>query len=339
MAGSDPETAAWDGDDVAAEAGRVQLRAVVPAACAGLRLDQALAAMFPDHSRSRLTQWLKQGDILLDGGPAPPRRRVLGGERVAVDAQAAMAERWLAEPMLLPVVYEDAALIVIDKPAGLVVHPGAGNATGTLVNGLLHAYPELETVPRAGLVHRLDKDTSGLLVVARTAAAHGHLARQLAERSMGRTYLAVCEGLPLAGFRVDAPIGRDPRHRLRMAVVADGRPAVTHVTVAESFRAHALLQCRLETGRTHQIRVHLRQQGWPLLGDSLYGARGRLPKAPTEALKAAVREFGRQALHAARLSLEHPDDDQERVFEAPLPADMTALLACLREDRDLKGAP
>jgi len=317
---------------------RVTLAGVIPDSSNGLRLDQALALLFPEHSRSRLQQWLRQGQILLDGEPAAPRRRVLGGERVRVDAQAVMAEQWTAEALPLSVVHADAAVIVIDKPAGLVVHPGAGNPSGTLVNALLHHFPELEAVPRAGVVHRLDKDTSGLLVVARTAAAHGHLVRQLASRSMGRVYLALAEGVPAGGFRVDAPIGRDPRQRLRMAVVGNGRPAVTHVAVQERFRAHALLRCRLETGRTHQIRVHLRHEGLPLVGDALYGAKGRLPRSPLPALAAALGGFSRQALHATRLVLAHPENDRELTFDSALPEDMGYLLSTLRADRALEAS-
>lgn len=327
----------WDEED-SPGGERVTLDGVIPDSSNGLRLDQALALLFPEHSRSRLKQWLKQGQILVGDAPAAPRLRVLGGERVRVDARAVMAEHWTAQALPLSVVHADAAVIVIDKPAGWVVHPGAGNPDGTLVNALLHHFPELEAVPRAGVVHRLDKDTSGLLVVARTSAAHGHLVQQLASRSMGRVYLALCEGVPAGGFRVDAPIGRDPRQRLRMAVVGNGRSAVTHVAVEERFRAHALLRCRLETGRTHQIRVHLRHEGLPLVGDTLYGARGRLPKAPQPQLQAVLAGFHRQALHATRLVLAHPDDEREMTFDSALPDDMQELLAALRQDRSIGSA-
>lgn len=326
-------------EDAVAGGHRVTAEAVLPQSCTGLRLDQALALLWPEYSRSRLQQWLKQGEVLVDGEPAAPRRRVLGGERVQMDARAQLAERWSPEAMALAVTYADDQLIVIDKPAGLVVHPGAGNAGGTLVNGLLDRFPELAAVPRAGIVHRLDKDTSGLLVVARSEAAHGHLLRQLADRSMGRTYLAVCEGVPDAGMRIDAAIGRDPRNRLRMAVVAGGRPAVTHVKVLERFRVHALLECRLETGRTHQIRVHLRHERLPLVGDALYGARRRLPSNPAPGLVATLTGFRRQALHARRLQLVHPGSGATVAFEAPLPEDFESLLAALRADAAGQGQP
>jgi 23S rRNA pseudouridine1911/1915/1917 synthase len=268
------------------------------------------------------------------------RRRVLGGERVAIDAPLREeAEGWARpEPVAFGLVHEDAALLVVDKPAGLVVHPGAGNPSGTLVNGLLHRYPELAGLPRAGIVHRLDKDTSGLLVVARTAEAHTALVRQLADRSMGRSYLAVVEGVPVSGFTVDEPLDRDPRNRLRRAVVPGGRPAVTHVRVEERYRAHALLACQLETGRTHQIRVHLRHRRHPIVGDALYGARGRLPPRPTASLAAAVHAFRRQALHAAELRLRHPLDGEAREFRAAPPEDFEALLAALRDDAQRDGA-
>jgi 23S rRNA pseudouridine1911/1915/1917 synthase len=325
---------------VAPAAARLRRDCVLPDGCAGQRLDQALAAVLPEHSRARIQRWIRDGAVRVDGAPAVPRRRVLGGERVTVDAPLREeGEAWARpEPVPFAVVHEDAALLVVDKPAGLVVHPGAGNPSGTLVNGLLHRYPELAGLPRGGIVHRLDKDTSGLLVVARTAEAHTALVRQLADRSMGRSYLAVVEGVPVAGFTVDAALGRDPRNRLRRAVVPGGRPAVTHVRVEERHRAHALLACRLETGRTHQIRVHLRHRRHPIVGDALYGARGRLPPRPTDSLAAAVRAFRRQALHASALRLRHPGDGEEREFRAPPPEDFEALLVALRDDARRDGA-
>ncbi len=231
-------------------------------------------------------------------------------------------------------VHEDPSLIVINKPAGLVVHPGAGNWEGTLCNALLYHYPELSQVPRAGLVHRLDKDTSGLLVVARTESAQGALAAQLADRSMGRHYLALVEGVPTGPFEAAGAIGRDPHNRLRMALREDGRAARTFFSLVERFRAHALLGCRLETGRTHQIRVHSSAAGFPIVGDRIYGARGRLPSAPTPALMGALRSATRQALHAAELYFVHPTLEARVTFEAPLPEDFEGWLSALREDRD-----
>lgn len=319
------EASAADGEQV-----RHSLR--VPDALAGKRLDQGLARLLPTWSRARLQRWVRDGAVTVDGATARPRDRLLGGETLEIDARIEREERWAPQEIRFEVLHEDADLIVLVKPAGLVVHPGAGNPDGTLVNGLLHRFPELAMVPRAGIVHRLDKDTSGLLAVARSLPAHGALVDQLATRSMGREYLAVVEGMPTGGFSVDARIGRDPHNRLRMAVTPSGREAVTHVTIETRFRVHTLLACRLETGRTHQIRVHLRHMGHPIVGDALYGARGRLPTAPADALVAAIRDFHRQALHARRLTLVHPRSGDRLRFEAPIPPDLDALLAALARD-------
>ncbi|HEY5790908.1 MAG TPA: RluA family pseudouridine synthase, partial [Gammaproteobacteria bacterium] len=245
------------GDETPAATGApdVHLDAVVPAELAGRRLDQALAELFPDYSRSRLQAWIRDGQVRVDGAALRPRDRVSGGERISVAATLEVHDQWAAEPLGLVVVYQDPALLVIDKPPGLVTHPAAGNWAGTLLNGLLHLAPELAQLPRAGIVHRLDKDTSGLLVVARTLPAHQRLVAALAGREITREYQALVQGVLTAGGRIEAPIGRHPRERTRMAVVAGGRPAVTHYRVAERFRAHSLLDVRLETGRTHQIRV------------------------------------------------------------------------------------
>jgi 23S rRNA pseudouridine1911/1915/1917 synthase len=323
--------------DRAAAGGDATMRASVqvPPESSGLRLDQALAGLFPELSRSRLQRWVKAKQVTVDGVPARPRDRVLGGERIEIDAVLEADARWTPQEMPLEVVHEDADLIIIDKPAGLVVHPGAGNPDRTLVNGLLHRYPELARVPRAGIVHRLDKDTSGLLAVARSLEAHASLVAQLADRSMGRGYLAVVEGVPTGGFTVDAPIARDPHNRLRMAVVESGRDAVTRVRVEARYRAHALLACRLQTGRTHQIRVHLRHMGHSIVGDPLYGARGRLPTTPSADLVAAVRGFRRQALHARSLALIHPRDGTRSRFEAPVAEDLAGLIHALEADAAL----
>ena len=304
----------------------------IPDELAGHRLDQALARMFPDYSRSRLKVWLLGGAVLVDGAPWRPRDRVQGGETVVVTVTPEAAVHAEPEPMKLDVVFEDADLLVINKPAGLVVHPGAGNARGTLMNGLLAHAPQLESLPRAGIVHRLDKDTSGLLLVAKSLPAHTALVRALAERAISRQYLAVCNGVLTGGGRIDAAIGRHPVDRTRMAVRDTGKPAVTHYTVIERFRAHTFVNVKLETGRTHQIRVHFAYRRHPLVGDPVYGGRLALPAGASEALRDALRGFRRQALHAARLELGHPVIGDALEFEVPPPADFEALLRTLRED-------
>ena len=304
----------------------------IPEELAGQRLDQALARMFPDYSRSRLKAWLLDGAVLVDGAAWRPRDRVFGGETVVVTVTADAAVRAEPEPMALDVVHEDADLLVINKPAGLVVHPGAGNASGTLMNGLLAHAPQLESVPRAGIVHRLDKDTSGLLLVAKSLPAHTALVRALAERAISRQYLAICNGVLTGGGRIDAAIGRHPVDRTRMAVRDTGRPAVTHYTVVERFRAHTCVNVVLETGRTHQIRVHFAYRRHPLVGDPVYGGRLALPAGASEALREALRGFRRQALHAARLELRHPVTGEALEVEVPPPADFQALQRVLRED-------
>jgi len=304
----------------------------VPEELAGQRLDQALARMFPDYSRSRLKAWLLDGAVLVDGAARRPRDPVQGGETVVVTVTAEAAVRAAPEPMKLDIVFEDADLLVINKPAGLVVHPGAGNATGTLMNGLLAHAPQQESLPRAGIVHRLDKETSGLLLVAKSLTAHTALVRELADRSISRQYLAVCNGVLTGGGTINAAIGRHPVDRTRMAVRDNGRPAVTHYTVIERFRAHTYVNVVLETGRTHQIRVHFAYRRHPLVGDPVYGGRLALPAGASDALHDALRSFRRQALHAARLELRHPATGEGVVFEVPPPADFLLLLQVLRED-------
>ncbi len=309
---------------------RVRHQAAVPEALTGQRLDRALAALFPGYSRSRLQQWIKAGWVTIEGAARRPRDPVHAGERIQLDAEPEPETPLAPEPIPLAVVYEDTDLLVIDKPAGLVVHPGAGNPSGTLVNALLHHDPGLEALPRAGLVHRLDKDTTGLLVVARTYAAHSDLVAQLQARTVGRAYEAVVVGRPVAGGRVEAPIGRHPGDRKRMAVVANGRPAVTHYRVAERFAAHTRLHVQLESGRTHQVRVHMAHQGLPLVGDPVYGRRPVYPRGASEALRQALDGFRRQALHARHLSLRHPRSGEALSWEAPPPADWERLLEALR---------
>ena len=308
--------------------------AAVPVELAGRRFDQALAEMFPEFSRSRLAEWIKAGDALLDGQAVRPRDPVRGGETVTVSLRTSVETRSEAEDIPLEIRDQDADVLVIDKPAGLVVHPGAGNPRGTLVNALLHFDPKLAELPRAGIVHRLDKDTSGLMVVARSLRAHAGLIEQLSGREVHRQYVAVVVGPMIAGSTVNAPIGRHPTDRVRQAVVKEGqgKDAVTHYRVRERFRAHTLVECRLETGRTHQIRVHMAHARHPLIGDPLYGGSFRLPKAATPELVEALRTFRRQALHAEKLSFRHPASGEEITTESPMPADMQALVATLRAD-------
>lgn len=311
---------------------RNQYSARIPDELAGQRLDRALARMFPDYSRSRLKAWLLDGSVLIDGASRRPRDPVQGGETVVLTVTADVAVRAEAEAMTLDVVFEDADLLVVNKPAGLVVHPGAGNVSGTLMNGLLAHASQLKSLPRAGIVHRLDKDTSGLLLVAKSLPAHTALVRELAERAISRQYLAICNGVLTGGGTIDAPIERHPVDRTRMAVRDNGRPAVTHFTVIERFRAHTFVNVVLETGRTHQIRVHFAHRRHPLVGDPVYGGRLTLPAGATESLRNALRAFRRQALHAARLDLKHPTTGQDLGFEVPPPGDFEALLQILRED-------
>ena len=304
----------------------------VPAELAGRRLDQALATLMPEHSRAQIQQWIAAGVVRVGALTPNQRYKLKAGERLRVEVPVRPALAARAQAIPLTVVHEDKSIIVIDKPAGLVVHPGAGNAEGTLLNALLSHAPELAQLPRAGIVHRLDKDTSGLLVVARHEAARLNLIGQLAERSMGRDYIALANGVLIAGGTVDAPIGRDVRHRTRMAVREQGKPAVTHYRVRRRYRAHSLLNVSLESGRTHQIRVHLAHIRHPLVGDPEYGGRARLPAGASESLRQALQGFKRQALHAAALHFLHPRSHKPQSFSAPLPADMQALLDALEED-------
>ena len=304
----------WDATFVA------ELTAEVPREMGGLRLDQALARLFGQYSRSRLKEWLLGGHILVDGKSPPARMAVVGGEKITVSPPRLAHEGApKAQKMPLKVVHEDAALIVIDKPAGLVVHPGAGQPDRTLLNALLAHAPSLAGVPRAGIVHRLDKDTSGLLVVAKTVEAQTDLVKQLAERSVRRVYIALVQGDPPASGAIDVPVGRDPKSRTRMAVTHRGKPSRTTYRVLERFGRAALVECRLETGRTHQIRVHFQHIRHPLVGDTVYrrGTRHGI-------------EFPRQALHAAELSLRHPSSGEETSWRSPLPRDFKKLLDSLR---------
>jgi 23S rRNA pseudouridine1911/1915/1917 synthase len=304
----------------------------IPDELAGQRLDQALAKLFPQYSRSRLKAWLLKGAIRVDGATPRPRDPVHGGETVALHAEPEVSVTAAAEAIPLDIVYEDEALLVINKPAGLVVHPGAGNSRGTLMNGLLHHAPELEELPRAGIVHRIDKDTTGLLVIAKTLISHTALVRQLADREISRHYLAVCNGVLTGGGTINEPLGRHRVDRKRICVREDGKPAITHYTVLERFAAHTYISVKLDTGRTHQIRVHFAHRRHALVGDPVYGGRLALPKGAGENLIAMLRRFRRQALHAANLELAHPLSEETLSFEAPLPSDFKDLLTVMRED-------
>ncbi len=309
-----------------------RLDATIPEHLAGRRFDQALAEMFPDFSRSRLTAWIKSGAARLGGEAAAPRQIVRGGEAVALDVVMEREIGAQAEDIPLDIRYEDADLIVVNKPPGLVVHPGAGNPAGTLQNALLHHDPKLAEIPRGGIVHRLDKDTSGLMVVARTLRAHTSLVEQLSERDVHRQYAAIVYGAMVAGGRVDEPIGRHSHDRLKQAVREDGRDAITHYRVRERFRTMTLVECRLETGRTHQIRVHMAHVKHPLVGDAQYGGLLKLPKGASADLVDALRAFKRQALHAEKLEFAHPKTAKPLAIEAERPADMERLLGALRAD-------
>ena len=296
---------------------------------AGQRLDRVLAQLLPQFSRSFLQAALKQGQILLNNATAPAKHLIQGNEILTFDVIAPKKkEIWLPESVEFAIVDEDDDLLVINKPTGLVVHPGAGNWTGTLVNGLLHYDPNLAQLPRSGIVHRLDKDTSGLMVVAKSRTAHHALVKQLQKHLVRREYFALVYGVVTAGGTINAPIGRDPRDRLKMAIHEQGKPAVTHYRLAKRLGALTLLRVQLETGRTHQIRVHLASINHPIVGDPTYGKGLRLPKQATPELRDALKNFTHQALHAGALSFTHPVTQQEVSFEAPLPAEFEQLIAC-----------
>jgi 23S rRNA pseudouridine1911/1915/1917 synthase len=310
------------------------LEASVPDELAGRRLDQALAELFSDYSRSRLQKWVRSGKVTVNGRQMTVKEKVAAGDRIALHPVEVAVIADAPEAIDLHILYEDDDLIVINKPPGLVVHPAAGNPAGTLLNGLLHHDPSLETLPRAGIVHRLDKETSGLLVVARSQRAHKTLIDMLQKRDIHREYRTIVNGLMVAGGTVDEPIGRHPTQRTKMAVIHNesAKPAMTDYRVLERFRAHCFLQVKLHSGRTHQIRVHMAHIRHPVVGDPLYGGRLRIPSGCSEALREALRTFRRQALHAFRLGFEHPATGEWVEWEAPLPDDMERLLSVLRED-------
>lgn len=309
------------------------LTTIIPEQLSGQRLDAALAKLFPDYSRSRLSQWVKAGLVELDNTVPRPRDKVLAGQQVSIRTQSIESEsEVVAENISLDVVYEDDDILVINKPVGMVVHPAAGNWSGTLQNALLHYCEALKSIPRAGIVHRLDKDTSGLLVVAKNLKAHKSLTDQLQARTVHREYQAIVNGVLTAGGTVDQPISRDTRERKRMAVREEGKEAVTHYRVIEKYRRHTLIRVFLETGRTHQIRVHMSYIRFPLLGDVLYGGRVMLPKGADEELITTLRSFKRQALHAAKLGLIHPASQQPMEWQVPVPEDMQKVIDVLKQD-------
>jgi len=317
---------------------QIKLTETVPDHLYGKRLDQVLAEMFPDYSRSRIKEWILAGWVKVNNRLCDtPREKLLGGELIDIEAELPEDERFDAEPIELNIVFEDEHIMVINKPAGLVVHPGAGNHDGTLLNALLHHCPGIAEVPRAGIIHRLDKDTTGLMVIAKTIPAQTHLVEMMQHREITREYEAVVHGTMTAGGMVDEPIGRHPTKRTHMAVVSSGKPAVTHYRVMEKFRNHTRIRLRLETGRTHQIRVHMTYINYPLVGDPVYAARPRPPRKAEQKLLDVLKAFKRQALHAAMLRFAHPVTLELLEFTAPIPADMTELTLSLREDTKIHG--
>jgi len=310
---------------------KIQLTATVAPDFCGRRLDQIAADLFTDFSRARLQQWIKEGALRVDGEQRAPKQKLLGGETLSINVQLQPEADWQAENIPLDILYEDDSIIVINKPADLVVHPAAGNRTGTLLNGLLYHCPQLESVPRAGIVHRLDKDTTGLMVVAKTLQAHTNLVAQLQARTVKREYEAIVSGVMTGGGTVDQPIGRHPTQRTKMAVVSDGKEARTHYSVLQRFEGHSHVQLNLETGRTHQIRVHMAHLRFPIVGDDTYAGRFRIHKGASEGLRDFIQGFGRQALHARALGLIHPSTGEQHSWSVDLPDDMQALLQALAD--------
>ncbi len=309
-----------------------QFNLEIPINMVGYRLDKALAELFPSYSRARLQQWNRDGLVLVDNSKLRGKDKLKGGEQVQLTTQLETEVTWQPQPLSLDLVYEDKDILVVNKPAGLVVHPGAGNQDKTLVNALLHHAPELNQLPRAGIIHRLDKDTSGILVVARSLTAHTNLVIQLQNREFVRKYQAIVIGVMVAGGTVDAPIGRHHAHRTRMAVTESGKIAITHYRVIQRFRHHTLVRVQLDTGRTHQIRVHMAYKNYPLLGDTVYGGRLRLPAKISDEFKAILRQFPRQALHAEQLGFIHPRSGEFMQWTVPLPEDMQNLLRTLEQE-------
>ena len=312
---------------------RLHNQALIPADMAGERVDKVAAQLFAEFSRAELTRWINDGALTLDGDDVKPKYKVFGGESLVLNGQREHKEDWhSAQPIDLDVLYEDEDIIVVNKSPGLVVHPGAGNADGTLVNALLHHRPTLSQLARAGIVHRLDKDTSGIMVVAATPRAYRHLVKAISDRAVNRRYVAVCEGVMIAGQEVNQPIGRDPKLRTRQVVRSDGKPAQSRVRVRERYRAHSAVDVTLGSGRTHQIRVHMQSIGYPLVGDVKYGCRRVLPRGASSETVALLQQFPRQALHALRLEFVHPGSARKFSFTAPIPSDLAALMDSLATD-------
>jgi len=310
----------------------IQIDTVIPEEMSGKRLDQALAKLLPEHSRARLQGWIRDGYVLIDKKIMRPRDKIQGGEQVEIQAEIEVQISASPENIPLEIIFEDEYLIIINKPAGLIVHPGAGNPQHTLMNALLHHDQKLDQIPRAGIVHRLDKDTSGLLVIARTPQSHTSLVKQLQTRDMHREYVTIVSGVMTAGGTIDQPIGRHPKHRTRMAIVKNGRTAITHYRIIRKYRHHTQLQVNLETGRTHQIRVHMTWYHHPIIGDPVYGAKKQLVKGMDSNLANIVTAFPRQALHARAIQLLHPHSDELMTWEAPIPEDITELIDSLKLD-------
>ncbi len=312
---------------------RIVIEAVVPEEMDGDRLDQVAARLFSDYSRSRLQAWIRKGDLRADGAELRPRDKVNAGTSLRIDTEPEQAVGWQPQALDLDILFEDEHILVLNKPAGLVVHPAAGHADGTLVNALLAHAPDMAQLPRGGIVHRLDMETSGIMVAAKSLLAHQDLVAQLQARTVKREYLAVCIGTMTGGGTVDEPMGRHPKQRKKMAVLAvGGKPAITHYRVLERFGHHTSIAVNLETGRTHQIRVHMAHRHYPLVGDPVYGGRPRIPRGASERLVATLRGFPRQALHARALGLIHPASGEELAFDCPLPQDLQQLLAVLAEE-------
>jgi 23S rRNA pseudouridine1911/1915/1917 synthase len=314
----------------------LQLDGLIPDESIGLRLDQALAQLFPDYSRGQLTKWIKAGFVSVNQQQTTrPRDAMNGGEHILINATIEVVDNtWTAEAISLNIIHEDDDVIIINKPAGMVVHPGAGNHDGTLVNALLNHAPQLETIPRAGIVHRIDKGTTGLLMIAKTLQAHNSLVTQLQEHTVLREYQAIAVGVLTAGGTIDEPIGRHHIDRKRMAVTNSGKPSITHFRIEQRFQTHTHIRCNLETGRTHQIRVHMAHIRHPLLGDSVYGGRFKYPKGVSEQCREAIKDFNRQALHAGLLGFIHPRTGEEVSWRVDMPDDMQNMLAILAQNTE-----